>query len=156
MTGKRVVDMAIISLSLLGTAAALAVLIYSEFIYERPLPIDKEELEKLLVDSKAGVYPETYKLKRIIVNLQSRTKRLRFLEVEVHLSPFKKNKRELIEAKEALIKDAIIEVAGRMDPAELNSVSGKILLENRLKKSINKILGGSIIKDIFFWKFVVQ
>ncbi|MBY0416372.1 MAG: flagellar basal body-associated FliL family protein, partial [Bdellovibrionales bacterium] len=39
---------------------------------------------------------------------------------------------------------------------ELNSLSGKILLEDRLKREINKALKKPVVKNIFFASFIVQ
>jgi flagellar FliL protein len=43
-----------------------------------------------------------------------------------------------------------------MKASELNSITGKILLESRIKKRLNSILGAPIIKRIYFSKFIIQ
>ena len=52
-------------------------------------------------------------------------------------------------------KTAIIDITSGSDPDELNTVAGKLLLENRLKNIINKILGKKIVSEILFTTFVI-
>jgi flagellar FliL protein len=90
------------------------------------------------------------------INLASEQTRLRFLDVEVHLLPFQEEGLKVLEQHKTKMFDIIIEVAGTLSPDELNSVSGKILLENRLKKKINEYLKNQVVREIFFSTFVVQ
>jgi flagellar basal body-associated protein FliL len=44
-----------------------------------------------------------------------------------------------------------------LDPDDLDSVTGKILLENKIKKQVNAKLGEPpVVKQIYFSGFVVQ
>lgn len=135
---------------------ALGIFVYTEILYQKPKILDHVEKQKMMAEGKKQVFPSPFKLKKIIVNLPSRNKRLRFLDVEVHLVPFKPEYHEMLESTLPPIRDAIIDIAGKMEPEELNSVSGKILLENRIKKRINQILHKKVVKDIYFSRFVVQ
>ena len=45
---------------------------------------------------------------------------------------------------------------GKMSPEELNSLSGKLLLEKRLKKKIREMTHKNFISRIFYRRFVVQ
>ena len=71
------------------------------------------------------------------MNLPARTARLRFLELEISLFPFKEKQKAKLEALTPILKDTIIDVSSKMSPDELNSISGKILLEERIKKSFS-------------------
>ena len=90
------------------------------------------------------------------INLKSKHKRLRFLDVTIHLVPFKSRHMDLMEKFKSLIQDTIIKISGEMHPTELNSVSGKIILETRIKKSINQKVGFPLVKNILFTHFVIQ
>lgn len=156
MTGNKTIDNAILFLALLGTAGCLGVFVYTEMIYQKPLPQNDTELANMMKDSKETVFPAPFKLDPLIINVKSRKTRLRFLNLQVYIVPLKPNSTDLFESKRAMINDAIIDVAGRMEPDELNSISGKILLEDRVKKEINQIVNQQIVKGLLFTKFVVQ
>ncbi|WP_127715741.1 flagellar basal body-associated protein FliL [Halobacteriovorax sp. HLS] len=156
MTGNKTIDNAILFLALLGTMGCLGVFVYTEMIYQKPLPQNDTELANMMQDSKQSVFPAPFKLDPLIINVKSRKTRLRFLNLQVYIVPLKPNATDLFESKRAMINDAIIDVAGRMEPDELNSISGKILLEDRVKKAINQIVNKQIVKGLLFTKFVVQ
>lgn len=156
MTGNKTIDTALIGLFTLATLGALGVFIYTEMVYVKPKPSDKVEFEALKEDSKKAVAPEVYKMDKLIINLNGQGSRLRFLDVEVHLVPFKSESIEMIKNQDPYVKDAIIDIASNMAPDELNTVAGKVLLEERIRRRLNDFFGKSIIKEIFFSRFVVQ
>lgn len=156
MTGNKNLDYIILIISGLACFGVLGTYIYTNVVYERPLPQDLVEKAKLLKDAKKVVFTEPYKLDKLTINLQSRTRRLRFLDVEIHLVPFKSKYNDLLDQNKSTISDSIINLAGEMEPEELNSISGKLLLEHRIKETINANLGGDVIKEVLFSKFIVQ
>ena len=156
MTGNKSIDTIILFLATLITAGTLGIFVYSEMLYKRPLPSDEIEKEKLMEDSKVAVTPDMYKLDKMIINLNSSSRRLRFLDVEIHLVPFKNEAIERFDGKKFYINDAIIDIASNMSPDELNSVAGKVLLEERIRKRLNDFFGKPLVKEIFFSRFVVQ
>jgi len=156
MTGNKSIDTIILLIATLITGATLGIFVYSDMIYKRPLPSDKIEKEKLIEDSKVAVAPDIYKLDKLIINLSSPTRRLRFLDVEASLVPFKSNAIQIFETKKFYIKDAVIDIVSNMAPDELNTVAGKVILEERIRKRLNDFFGKSLVKEIFFSRFVVQ
>ena len=156
MTGNKSLDNILLLLASLITAATLGTFVYSEMLYKKPLPSDALEKEKLIEDSKVSVAPDIYKVEKLIINLNSPSKRLRFLDLEVHLVPFKSDSIDFFETKKFYIKDAIIDIASNMAPDELNTVAGKVILEERIRKRLNDFFGKSHVKEIFFSRFVVQ
>lgn len=95
-------------------------------------------------------------IKKFVVNLHSASTRLRYLDVEMNILTFHADQKDIIKAHEYLFKDVVIEVASHLDPDDLDSVTGKILLENKIKKQVNAKLGQPVVKQIFFSVFVVQ
>lgn len=96
-------------------------------------------------------------MKSFTVNLYSQTNRLRFLEVEMNIVPFESSQLTALKDAETVIKDSLIQIAAEMEPDDVGSVTGKILLENRLKKAVNDRIGGQpLIKQILFSRFVIQ
>lgn len=156
MTGNKTIDTAIAGLAILVTLGTLGSFVYTEMIYKKPLPSESLNRDLLNQEPKKDLLIEPFKLKPITINLRSPTRRLRFLEIEVHLVPFKEEYKEKLSQVESYLYDAIIDIAGAMEPDELNSISGKILLEERIKKRIQSRFNKEIVKEIFFSKFVVQ
>lgn len=130
--------------------------VYTVFVFKKDIPDNQEEFEKMKRENAKVVVAKTIKLKKMIINLRSKRNRLRFLEIVIHLVPFKKHQSPLIEQQRPLIRDAIIDIAGRMEPQELNTLAGKIILENRVKERINKKFDKPHIRELFFSRFVVQ
>ena len=92
----------------------------------------------------------------IVVNIYSREARLRFLNTQMNLVLFNESDRELVMGMKPHIFDTLIDIAGNMKPKELNSITGKILLETRVKKQINDLLKRPVLKKILFSKFIIQ
>ncbi len=143
-------------LSVVTTAATLGLFIYSTSIFEKPMPDNSIELTALKTDSSKVVVNEAYQVKKIVINLKSPPERLRYLDVTAQLVPFKAETIPIMEKNMAFIKDTFIKIAGEMTPEELNSISGKILLEDRIKRTINSTIKINLVKKIFFTDFVIQ
>jgi flagellar FliL protein len=156
MTGKPALDKILMGLNLATLFGGLALFIYTNVVYKKPLPDESTELSELEKSAKLQTEVGPFKLDKMTINLASEQSRLRFLDVEVHLLPFKEEGLKTLEEHKTKLFDIIIEVAGTLSPDELNSVSGKILLENRLKKKINEYLRNQVVREIFFSTFVVQ
>ncbi len=156
LTGNKLVDTLLTGLSVLASIICIGTIIYADMIFEKELPQDTIERLKMLKELKGTIYPESYKLEKITVNLKSRRNKLRYLDTTIHLVPFNAKYIDLIDNQKSEVLDVIIDVSGRISPHEINTVLGKILYENRLKLGINKILSKNAVKDIYFSKFTVQ
>lgn len=156
MTGNKKIDTIILGVSTLMTLVVLGTFVYTEIIYERPLPDGEEEKQNLIAHSKKNTETGHFKLDKMIINLNNAGSRLRFLDVEMHLVPFKERYNDIFEQSKPIISDSIIDIASNMKPEELNSIAGKILLEDRIKKRLNRYYEKDYVKGIFFSRFVVQ
>ena len=156
MTGKKHIDRLIIIISLFATMLAAGVYIYTELIYQKELPDNEAEFANMKDSIKNGLTSGTYKLQKITVNLKSRSTKLRFLDVEIHIVPFAKSYTRVLDKNRDVVYDSIIDITSGMNPEELNTVSGKILLENRIKNDLNKILKKQIVKEILFTTFIIM
>ena len=156
MTGNPKLDKILLGINGLVALGAAGLVFYSHTSI-KPLPTDQKAEESAL---ESQAYEESqmkaYEFKNIIINLYSEGTRLRYLDVEMSVLPFNESQKELIKAREHVFKSKLIEIASQMTPDELGSVTGKILLESRLKKAITEALGTPVIKKIYFAKFVVQ
>lgn len=156
MTGSKILDYVLIAISTLLTFAVVGFFAYTTFIYEKPTYSDATEFDRMKAESSEIQIKNSYEIKRLIVNLNARSTRLRYIEMNLHLVPFKSKYLSMIEKYDSQIKDAIIDITSRMDAEEINSISGKILLESRVKNQINEMIGKPIVKQILFSKFTVQ
>lgn len=95
-------------------------------------------------------------IKKMVVNLKSDPHRLRFVEIEMSVLPFFEDQKQIISKNEHLLKNVVIELALVLTPEEIETVSGKMLFESRIKKQVNAKLGQPVIKQIFFSKFIIQ
>lgn len=156
MTGNPMLDKILLGVNGAVAVGAAALVIYSHTSI-KPLPTNQTAEEKALVDSAAAdnqITPVMFK--KMVVNVYAEGTRLRYLETEIGLLPFSDADKEGLKKAEHLLQDALIDIAGKMSPEELASVTGKILLEGRLKKRLNDKLERMVIKQIYFTKFIVQ
>ncbi len=156
MTGKKHIDRLIIAISLFASILAAGIYVYTELIYQKKLPDNEAEFEDMKDGIKNRLISGTYKLQKITVNLKSRSTKLRFLDVEIHIVPFAKSYTRVLDKNRDVVYDSIIDITSGMNPEELNTVSGKILLENRIKNDLNKILKKQIVKEILFTTFIIM
>jgi flagellar FliL protein len=160
MTGKKLLDMILLAVMLLTTSAVIGLFYYTEKVYKRP-PIDEKlEREAFLKELNPKAIPAFYKMDRMIVSLvpkdPSGAQRMRYLDLEIHLVIYKSDDAGIIKTYTPMIYDTIILISSKMGADELNSLTGKILLEDRLKKAINKNLDKIVVKSIFFSRYIVQ
>ncbi len=156
MTGKPLVDKILVGLNLATLLGGLALFIYTNVVFKKPLPIEEQEFNDLKNSARLQSDLPPFKLEKMTINLSSEQTRLRFIEIEVHLLPFKEEDNKTLESFKPQLLDLLIEVTSSMQPDELNSVSGKILLESRLKKRVNDYLKGQYVREIYFSTFTVQ
>lgn len=156
MTGIPVLDKLLAAITFLACAGVVGIFIYSEKVYQRPLPEDEWEFVRMQKEINREITGKTFKLDKLNINIKGRVGNLRYLSIEVHFLPFKDKFFVQLENNAPMLYDTVIRIAGVMSPEELNSVAGKILLETRIKKEVNALLGRAIIKKIYFTTFVIQ
>lgn len=156
MTGNSLIDKILMGLNVVGVLGALGVFIYTGFFLEAPIPNNAQQFKELKNDTREITQIEPFKLEKITVNLYSRQTRLRFLDIQPYVLPFKPQHVDILKDNTAIFYDVIIRVAGEMSPDEINTVAGKILFESRIKKRFNDRMGKPIIKKIFFATMVVS
>ena len=146
----------LILLNLVVALAGAGIVYYSHNIL-KPTPTDQvAEAESLKTEAMAQSQIQPVPIKKFVVNLFSGSSRLRYLDLEMNILPFHEDQKELIKTNEHMIKDIIIEIGSQLAPDDLDTVTGKILLENKIKKQVNAKFGQPVIKQIFFSGFVVQ
>jgi flagellar FliL protein len=143
--------------NLVAVLAGAGLVFYSHNLL-KPKPTDQAaEAEALKNDAIAITQLQPVPIKKFVVNLYSKSSRLRYLDLEMNILTFREDQKEIIKANEHIFKDIVIEIASHLEPDDLDSVTGKILLENKIKKQVNAKLGDPpVIKQIFFSGFVVQ
>lgn len=156
MTGKPLFDKILLGVNGLVALAAAGIVYYSHFMLKpKPTNITTEEqalYDKAQSESMVSAYTITTKP----VNLYHEGARLRHLSTEMGIIPFQESDKEIIKNKEYIIKNALIEVAAHMSPEEVSTLTGKLILESRIKKYVNESIGAPVVKKIYFGKFTVQ
>lgn len=152
--------MILLGVMILATLAVVGLFYYTEKMYKKP-PIDEgAEKAALLTSVDSKGIPTFFKVDKMTISLIPRNEaansRMRWLEIEMHLVLFETSDLEEMKTNLPLVQDRIIDIASKMGPDELNSLSGKILLEDRLKREINKAMKRPVVKNIFFASFIVQ
>ena len=160
MTGKKLIDLILLGLMMLSTLAVVGLFYYTEKMYKKP-PIDEAaEKAALLSSVDAKSIPTFFKVDKMTISLipknETANSRMKWLEVEMHMTVFEASDADLMKVYLPLVQDRIIDIASKMGADDLNSLTGKILLEDRLKKEINKALKKPVVKNIYFASFIVQ
>lgn len=138
------------------TLAVLGFFYYSISIYTPDTFSDEKLREKALNETTENSFLLPVPIERVVINLPTSNSRLRFLELEMSIETIKEEHQEKVKNLKPIIIDAAINIAGSMSPEELNSLSGKLLLEERLKRKIRQKTKQSIISRIFYSRFVIQ
>lgn len=156
MTGNPKLDKIILGVNALVVSAAVGLVFYSHNMI-KPLPTDQAgELGDMIENTMSEYEKPPVTFEELIVNLYSREARLRFLNTKLNIELFEEKDRNLVMTMKPHIFDSLIDIAGNMKPKELNSVTGKILLEKRVKDRSNAIAKRPVIKKILFSKFIIQ
>ena len=136
--------------------AATALVVFSHTSLNPPPTDEGEQMDGLIRSSVnlAQITPVLFP--KMTINLYSRQTRLRFLDLQMGLEVFEEADKEVVKAQKSFVEDSLIDIAGNMQPEELNSVTGRILLETRIKDRINNKIGKKAVKKIYFSKFIIQ
>jgi flagellar protein FliL len=146
----------LIIVNLIGVFLGVGLFGYAMFGI-KPKPINPDQaFENLLENAAQATRVTPVKIKKQTINIYSPSSRLRFLDIEMDILVFAEHQKSQITKNESIILDALVDIGGNMEASELSSVSGKMLLEARLRQAINQQLGEKIIKEIFFSHYVVQ
>jgi flagellar FliL protein len=156
MTGKPFIDKILILINALLVLGSAGLVFYSHKMIKK-VPTDQVgEFQNLKDTTYQNIQVTPVKLKKLTINLFSEQTRLRFLDIEPFALTFEDSQKQTVTDFETQILDIIIDVASGMEPNELNTLTGKMLFESRIKNKINELLGEPIIKQVFFGKFVIQ
>lgn len=156
MTGNPLLDKILLGLNGAVVLTAAGLVYYAHTGIKAP-PTDQALEEKNLQSDAVALSQVTaFAMKPMTVNLYSPGSRLRYLKVDINLLPFKQQDTELLKAHQYVVQNELIRIAAGMTPEELGSITGKILLESRLKKAVNDSFPAPVVKSIFFGAFLVQ
>ncbi len=147
----------ILILSNLVVVVLGAGLVYYSHFMIKPEPTNQAAEEaKLKSDASEKSKIEPVAIKKFVVNLHSGSSRLRYLDLEMNVLTFHNDQKELVKNSEHLLKDVVIQVSSQMNAGDLDSMTGKLTFESRVKKMVNEKLGQPVVKQIYFSTFVVQ
>lgn len=156
MTGNPSLDKVLIALNGAIVALSTALILYSHLVIKPPEVDEGLQMQGLLNSSINLSQITPVKFPELLLNLYSKQTRLRFLQLQMNLEVFNEKDKQIVETYKAFITDSLIDITGNLSPAELNSVTGRILLETRIKNRVNEQLKKKVIKKIYFSKFIIQ
>ncbi|MBF0313681.1 MAG: flagellar basal body-associated FliL family protein [Oligoflexia bacterium] len=145
------------ALSLLVGLGTVGVFVYTGMIYKAPVMKNVDELESMKQKLREESFKvKLYKVDRISLNLKSQEGRLRYADIEMNFLLFEDSLAYKLDDKKPMLYDKIIEIASTITAEELNSVTGKIILEEKIKNATRVLLGKPVIKSIYFSTFIVK
>jgi len=98
-----------------------------------------------------------FPLESFIVNLADRTGfGKRYLKVTLALEVSDEDKKEIVEAHMAELRDTVLLLLSSQSFAEISTMDGKLELKQALLSRINRALGGAVVRKLYFTEFVVQ
>ena len=156
MTGNPSIDKILLLLNGVVVGGACALILYSHLVIKPPPLSENAAFGSMIENSMNEMQKATVSLDEIVVNLYSRERRLRFLNTKMDIELYYEADRDNILSYKSKIFDALIDIAGNMRPNELNSVTGRLLLEERIKKHVNTLSSRPLIKRIYFPKYIIQ
>lgn len=150
----------VMMLNLVVVLASLGLVAYAHLGIKKPPFNPESELDRLKSEAVESTKLVPIRFDKIILNLESRKTRLRFLDVEINLLGYTLDDQKILEKNKKLyqtfINDVLIDIAAKMKPHELNSVTGKLLFSSKIKKGFQKRIGKDLVKKVLFTRFVIQ
>jgi len=100
----------------------------------------------------------TVAIKDIYVNVlpESQYERVHYLKLQLELDLFDMGQQALVELNEAGLRNLIIELTRKQKFRELRSLTGKLLLKERLISGMNEFLHYPAVRDVHFASFLLQ
>lgn len=154
---KISVDLIIIILSSLLLLGGVG-LSYFAFYKIQPAYISDSQEKKQFLEGEAKDQSSItfYTLPKIQTNIEHHTSRLIQAEMTVAIEPEKGVTTEEIKNYEALIVDLIINAVAQSTIEQLDNVSSKIILAEKIKNGTNEIMKKKAVKSVLFSTFSVQ
>jgi len=96
-------------------------------------------------------------IESFIVNLMDKSGMgKRYLKVTMELEVGNEVSKAVIDTHKTQLKDTILLLLSGLSFEEINSIEGKLSLKQALLSRTNQVLGGNIVRRIYFTEFVVQ
>lgn len=103
--------------------------------------------------ANAVLPPAVLPLETFIVNLQVKGS---FLRTTIQLEFAESELPHTIESDTPKIKDAVIKVLSAKSSSELLTSEGKEKIKTEVRDSVNEILGGEEVTQVYFTEFIIQ
>lgn len=151
----KIAIMAVVGLMLLGAGvfAGMKFLAPQPAVSAQSQEAAKETIEEE-VDGQASGTIEVYPLDTFIVNLDGEGGR-RYLKVKMTLEVDGRNKGKL-DKQLHKVRDAILIMLTGKTYEDLRGAEGKYALREEVKGRVGRIVGKSVVKEVYLEEFVVQ
>jgi len=114
-------------------------------------PRDQDECEKdLAVDALSVPFDE------IVTNLNGLPSRM--IKMQLYFKVLDEYTFQLIATppRKVEIRDTILRIIQRKSYQDLETLQGKLLLKNEILTEVNRLLPDGVIRDVYFYEFVIQ
>ena len=136
MTGNPNLDKIILGINAVIVTAAAGLVYYSNNMILPPPTDSDQQFKQMVQGGLSDLNRPPVVFKEIVVNLYSKQRRLRFLNLTMNIEVYEDGQEETIKLYKPFINDRLIDITGNMKPEEVNSVTGRLLLESRIKNQI--------------------
>ncbi len=99
--------------------------------------------------------PIIYTFDPLTVNLIDREED-RVLQLQVNLEMMDEKSYEEVISKQAVVRDAVVQILAKKKYEDLASVQGKLYLKDDISMAVNEHLSRGLIKGVYFTSFYMQ
>ncbi len=91
-----------------------------------------------------------------VVQGESDTRDARAMAFKIEVELFDENARQTLESHQAVVKNAVIEVARQQDFDTMRTVAGKLYFKEALVEQVNETLHSPLVRDIHLASFSIR
>lgn len=150
-------DLIVVILSALLLIGGVA-MSYLAFFKIQPTYVSDQKEKKIFEENEKrdNSIVNFYTMPKIQTNIQHHTNRLLQAEMTIAIEPEKDVSIESIKKYESMIIDLVINTVAQSTMDQLDNVSGKTILAEKIKIGTNEIMKTKAVKNILFSTFSVQ
>lgn len=138
---------------------AVGATVYTKLLYERPAIVEEVELQKKVEEIKEPEAPPergVVKFDNMMINLLPTKGVTYYVSMTFAVETRDAEATSIVKAKKALFVDKVINLLGKRQATDLNTIQGKLMLKTELIREFNTIAPPGGIVDFYFTDFTVS
>jgi flagellar FliL protein len=153
MSKKAIIILASVALLFMALVGGGFFMMWTKIVSLMPPEEVVEEIpEEKAVEVNVG---EMFPLDTFVVNLADANGK-RYLRATMQLELAPEEHTDTLEQRLPQIRDAILTILPTKEFQDIRTVEGKSALRNQILDSLNQVLNGEIVANIYFTEFVIQ